>query len=197
MKLHDLQPAPGSRRPKQRVGRGIAAGRGKTAGRGQKGQFARTPGLPRGFEGGQMPLAQRLPKLRGFHNRWRTEVAVVNLGKLNRFAAHSVVDVEALRRERLVRGRDAVVKLLASGRLHVPLTVRVHRVSASARAAVEAAGGRVELLAAPVPGSPTPGVGADGGAAMAEVGAGESNGVATPVDESVAPEAAVEDTSTP
>lgn len=149
MKLHELHPAPGSRRPRQRVGRGIAAGRGKTAGRGQKGQFARTPGLPRGFEGGQMPLAQRLPKWRGFHNRWRTEFAVVNVGKLNRFPAHSVVDPEALREARLVRGRRSLVKLLAAGTLRVPLTIRVHRASAAARAVVEAAGGTVELIAGP------------------------------------------------
>ena len=147
MKLHDLHPAKGSRRERKRVGRGIAAGQGKTAGRGQKGQFSRSsPGLPRGFEGGQMPLAQRLPKLRGFHNRWKKEYATVNISKLNRFEAGSVVDADALLAAGLVgRARDGV-KLLSAGRLRVALTVRVHRASAAARKAVESAGGRLELV---------------------------------------------------
>jgi len=152
MKLHDLHPAPGSRRGRKRVGRGIAAGQGKTAGRGQKGQFSRSkPGLPRGFEGGQMPLTQRLPKLRGFHNRWRKELATVNVGKLNRFEAGSVVDADALRAAGLIDRARHGVKLLSAGELRVALTVRVHRASAAARAAVEKAGGRIELLEAPKP----------------------------------------------
>ena len=86
MKLHELSPAKGSRKTRKRVGRGHGAGQGKTSGRGQKGQGSRSSvGLPTGFEGGQMPLKQRLPKLRGFHNRWRQEFVVVNLGKLARF----------------------------------------------------------------------------------------------------------------
>jgi large subunit ribosomal protein L15 len=147
MKLHDLHPASGSRRKPKRVGRGIAAGQGKTAGRGQKGQFSRSnPGLPKGFEGGQMPLSQRLPKLRGFHNKWRKELVVVNIGKLNRFQAGSVVDAAALRAAGLIDRARHGVKLLSAGELRVALTVRVHRASASARAAVEKAGGRLELL---------------------------------------------------
>jgi large subunit ribosomal protein L15 len=149
VKLHELRPAPGSRRPRTRVGRGISAGGGKTAGRGQKGQYARSSvGLPMGFEGGQMRLSQRLPKLRGFHNRWRKQLAVVNVGKLNRFEAGSVVDAEALRARGLIGPARDGVKLLAAGGLSRSLTVRVARASAAARAAVEAAGGRVELVGA-------------------------------------------------
>jgi large subunit ribosomal protein L15 len=146
MRLHELKPAPGSRRQRKRIGRGISAGQGKTAGRGQKGQFARTPGLRHGFEGGQMPLAQRLPKLRGFHNRFKKDYAVVNVSKLNRFEAGSVVDPDALRAARLVGNARDGVKLLGTGRLKVKLTVRVHRATRGAREAVERAGGTLELL---------------------------------------------------
>jgi large subunit ribosomal protein L15 len=146
MRLHELQPPPGSRRPRKRIGRGIAAGQGKTAGRGQKGQFSRSsPGLPRGFEGGQMPLSQRLPKLRGFHNRFRKQVSVVNVGKLNRFPAGSVVDADALVAAGVAhRARDGV-KVLGAGRIRVALTLRVDRISVAARKAVESAGGTVEV----------------------------------------------------
>ena len=155
MKLHELHPASGSRHKPKRVGRGIAAGQGKTAGRGQKGQFSRSnPGLPKGFEGGQMPLSQRLPKLRGFHNKWRKELVVVNIGKLNRFEPGSVVDAAALRAAGLIDRARHGVKLLSAGELRVALTVRVHRASASARAAVEKAGGRVELLETRRPAAP-------------------------------------------
>jgi large subunit ribosomal protein L15 len=127
------------------VGRGISAGGGKTAGRGQKGQFARSSvGLPMGFEGGQMRLSQRLPKLRGFHNRWRRQLAVVNVGKLNRLEAGTVVDAAALEEAGLIDRAGVRVKVLGEGHLKVPLTVRVESISAKARAAVEAAGGRVE-----------------------------------------------------
>lgn len=150
MKLHELHPAPNSRRARTRVGRGISAGQGKTSGRGQKGQGSRSSsGLPKGFEGGQMRLSQRLPKLRGFHNRWRKEFAVVNLGKLNRFENGAVVDPETLKAAGLVGPARDGVKLLAAGSVGRALTVRVHRASAAARAAVEAAGGTVELLEAP------------------------------------------------
>jgi len=150
VKLHELRPARGSRRAGTRIGRGIGAGQGKTAGRGQKGQGSRSSvGLPVGFEGGQMPLTQRLPKLRGFHNRWRREFTVVNLGKLARFKPDSVVDPDTLAEAGLIPGAAVPVKLLAAGRLRTRLLVRVHRVSAAARQAVEAAGGRVELLEAP------------------------------------------------
>jgi large subunit ribosomal protein L15 len=148
MRLHELKPAAGSRRPRKRIGRGISAGQGKTSGKGQKGQFARTPGLRHGFEGGQMPLAQRLPKLRGFHNRFKKDYAVVNVSKLARFEAGSVVDPDALRAAGLVGPARDGVKVLGAGRLRVKVTLRVHRVSAGARAAIEKAGGTVELLEA-------------------------------------------------
>lgn len=147
MKIHDLAPAPGSRRERRRIGRGIAAGQGKTSGRGQKGQGARSGfGMGKGFEGGQMPLTQRVPKLRGFTNKWRKEYTPVNLGKLNRFDRDSVVDGEALAQMGLIAHPTDLVKVLGAGKLKVPVTVRVHRVSAAARTALEAAGGRVELL---------------------------------------------------
>jgi large subunit ribosomal protein L15 len=148
MKLHELQPAPGSRRTRKRVGRGISAGQGKTSGRGQKGQGARTEGLPKGFEGGQMPLSQRLPKLRGFHNRFKKDYAVVNVSKLNRFEGGSVVDVDVLRAAGLAGNARDGIKVLGAGRLSTAVTLRVHRISAGARAAVEKAGGSVELLEA-------------------------------------------------
>jgi large subunit ribosomal protein L15 len=149
MRLHELKPSPGSRREGRRVGRGIAAGQGKTSGRGQKGQGARSSvGLPRTFEGGQLPLTQRLPKLRGFHNRWRKEVAVVNLGKLSGFEPGATVDGPALAERGIIAEGSARVKVLAAGRLRAPLHLRVHRVSVAARKAVEAAGGSVELLEA-------------------------------------------------
>jgi large subunit ribosomal protein L15 len=152
VKLHELQPAPNSRRSRTRVGRGISAGQGKTSGRGQKGQFSRSStGLPKGFEGGQMRLSQRLPKLRGFHNRWKKEFAIVNLGKLNRFESGSVVDAEVLKAAGLIGPARDGVKLLAAGSLSRKLTVRVTRASAAARAAVEAAGGTLEVLGAPAP----------------------------------------------
>jgi len=150
VKLHELAPAPRSRRPRKRVGRGIGAGQGKTSGRGQKGQGSRSSvGLPKGFEGGQMPLTQRLPKLRGFHNRWRKEYVVVNLGKLARLERDSVVDVATLAERGLVPSADSKVKVLAAGRLRVPLQLRVHRISEAARTRVVAAGGTVELLEGP------------------------------------------------
>ncbi len=150
MKLHELKPARGSRKKRTRVGRGISAGRGKTSGRGQKGQGAReSNSVPTGFEGGQMKASMRLPKLRGFHNRFRREYEVVNLSKLNRFDSDAIVDGAALAAAGLVTGADAPVKLLAAGRVKVPVHVRVHRASAAARSAVEAAGGRVDLLEEP------------------------------------------------
>jgi large subunit ribosomal protein L15 len=147
VKLHELSPAKGSRKTRQRVGRGHGAGQGKTSGRGQKGQGSRSSvGLPAGFEGGQMPLKQRLPKLRGFHNRWRHEFVVVNLGKLARFEKDSVVDADALTEAGLIPRASSPIKVLAAGRLGHALTLRVDRISGAARTAVEAAGGSVELV---------------------------------------------------
>jgi large subunit ribosomal protein L15 len=192
MKLHELRPPKGSHRPRKRVGRGIAAGQGKTAGRGQKGQFSRSSvGLPRAFEGGQMPLSQRLPKLRGFHNRFKKEYAVVNLGKLNRFEPNSVVDAEVLREVGLARRSRHGIKVLAAGKLRVPLILRVHRISAAARAAVEAAGGRVELLDAPAEVETAASEAAASGVAASEAAAGEAAAgeavVAEPTEAAAAP----------
>lgn len=155
MKLHELKPAPGSRKKRTRVGRGISAGQGKTSGRGMKGQGSReSNSVPKGFEGGQMKASMRLPKLRGFHNRLRKEYAVVNLSKLNRFTKDSIVDGAALAAAGLVSGADRPVKLLAAGRVRVAVQVRVHRASAAAQAAVVAAGGHVDLLETPTPPDP-------------------------------------------
>ena len=152
MKLHELRPPRGSHTPRTRIGRGISAGQGKTSGRGQKGQGSRSSvGLPVGFEGGQMPLTQRLPKLRGFHNRWRREYVVVNVGKLTRFGAGTVVDPDTLAEAGLIPAASKPVKLLAAGRLAIALQVKVHRSSAAARQAIESAGGSLELLEAPRP----------------------------------------------
>ena len=147
MRLHELQPAKGSRKNRKRVGRGIAAGQGKTSGRGQKGQGSRSSdGLPVGFEGGQMRLMQRLPKLRGFHNKFRVDYTTVNLSKLNQFEAGSTVDPDTLIAAGLLTRRSPGVKVLGAGQLKVKLTLRVHRISETARTAIEKLGGSVELL---------------------------------------------------
>ncbi|MBV8085952.1 MAG: 50S ribosomal protein L15 [Chloroflexi bacterium] len=147
MRVHDLTPAPNSRRDRKRIGRGIGAGQGKTSGRGQKGQGSRSSvGLPAGFEGGQLKMSMRMPKLRGFHNKWKKDYEAVGLGKLRRFEAGATVDAAALAAAGVIAGSKMQVKLLASGEVSVPLTVRVHRASKAARAAVEAAGGTVELI---------------------------------------------------
>jgi len=147
MKLHDLRPAPGSRKNKKRVGRGIAAGQGKTAGRGTKGQGARAGGLKGPyFEGGQLPLVRRLPFKRGFTNIWRVEYAEVNLERLARFAPGSEVSPETLAVAGIIKSARQPVVILGRGKIEHPLTVKAHRFSASARAGIEAAGGTVELL---------------------------------------------------
>jgi large subunit ribosomal protein L15 len=154
MRLDELKPAPGSHRKRKRIGRGISAGQGKTAGRGQKGQGSRSSvNIPQSFEGGQMPLAQRLPKLRGFDNFNRKEYVEVNVAKLNRFEAGTEVNPELLAEVGLVKGRNDGIKILAAGQITVALKVSAHRVSASAKAAIEAAGGSVELLG-PQPSTP-------------------------------------------
>jgi large subunit ribosomal protein L15 len=147
MKLHDLQPAPGAHRKRIRAGRGISAGRGKTAGRGTKGQNARTGGGPRPyFEGGQHPLVRRLPHLRGFTNIWRVDYAIVNIGRLNVFAAGSEISPEVLASVGMVKSAQKPVKILGVGELDHPLRVKAHKFSASARQKIEAAGGTVEEL---------------------------------------------------
>jgi large subunit ribosomal protein L15 len=145
MKLHHLRPAEGSVRDRRRVGRGRAAGQGKTAGRGTKGYKARNqPKL--GFEGGQMPLQRRVPKLKGFTNPNRQEFAVVNVARLgDRFDAGAEVTPESLRERGLIRAR-LPVKVLGNGELDRALTVRAHAVSGTARAKIEQAGGSVQIL---------------------------------------------------
>jgi large subunit ribosomal protein L15 len=147
MKVHDLVPAPGSRRAARRVGRGIGGKGGKTAGRGSKGQGARGT-VPVRFEGGQTPLHRRTPKARGFNNPFRVEYHVINLESLDAFDAGSVVSPETLREHGLVAKRG-LVKVLARGELTKNLTVQAHGFSAAATRAIEAAGGSVEILPLP------------------------------------------------
>jgi large subunit ribosomal protein L15 len=146
MKIHDLKPAPGSHKAKKRVARGIGGKGGKTAGRGTKGQRARGT-IPAGFEGGQLPLAKRVPKLRGFNNPFRVEYQVVNLDTIEESGLDEV-SLESLREHGLV-GKDALVKVLGRGELSRKVTVKVHAVSASAEAAITGAGGTVELVPLP------------------------------------------------
>lgn len=144
MKLHELSPAPGSTRNRKRKGRGVASGNGKTAGRGNKGLKQRSGGSVRpGFEGGQMPLHRRLPK-RGFTNIFKKEYAILNVADLGKFEANSVVDEAALIQAGMVKQVKDGVKILGVGEVSVPLTVNVSRISASAKAKIEAAGGKVE-----------------------------------------------------
>jgi large subunit ribosomal protein L15 len=149
MKLHHLRPGEGAKRPRRRVGRGRAGVRGKTAGRGTKGYLARNNSRI-GFEGGQMPIQRRLPKLKGFTNPNRVEWAVVNVERLGEaFDARTNVTPELLRERGLVR-KALPVKVLGNGELSKPLTVSAHAVSESARGKIEGAGGRVEILPPPV-----------------------------------------------
>jgi len=145
--LDRLQPRPGARKRRKRVGRGPGSGRGKTAGRGVKGQGKRSPGreTPAWFEGGQMPLARRVPK-RGFHNPGRVVCEIVNAGQLAALGEGATVDRESLVRAGLIRGSGAPIKLLAEGEAPRSLDVRVQRISDAARRKVEEAGGTVELV---------------------------------------------------
>ena len=146
MKLHELQPVLGSRKEKNRVGRGIGSGNGKTSGRGQKGQKARSGGGVRpGFEGGQMPLFRRIPK-RGFNNINRKEYALVNLSDLNKFEDGQTVTPTDLIESKIIKKELSGVKVLANGKLERKLTVKVHKFSSSAKEAIEAAGGICEVL---------------------------------------------------
>jgi large subunit ribosomal protein L15 len=146
MKIHDLAPAPGSTKARRRVGRGIAGKGGKTAGRGTKGLGARDTMRP-GFEGGQLPLSQRIPKLKGFKNPFRVEYTVVNLDTLERMES-SEVNPEVLREVGLVH-KKGLVKVLGDGQLTRRLNVSAHAFSASAQAAIQAAGGSVQVIPPP------------------------------------------------
>jgi large subunit ribosomal protein L15 len=182
MKLHDLQPAEGSHKAKTRVGRGIAAGKGKTAGRGTKGQKARAGGsIPPWFEGGQTPLHMRIPKLRGFKNRFKIEYEVVNVGAIGALAERgafendetaakasksakagpTTVNQDILRAVGLVRTLNKPLKILGAGDLSVALFVVADAFTASAREKIEAAGGVVNVLE--VPTAAMPALGVDGG----------------------------------
>ena len=146
MRLHELKPAPNSRRNPKRVGRGPGSGTGKTAGRGHNGQKSRSGySRQRGFEGGQMPLHRRLPK-RGFTNIFRTEYRTVNVEKLNGFTEGSIVDPEALQQAGLLKKGSDGVKVLGDGELNVSLTVRAHRFTGTAAKKIEAAGGKSEKI---------------------------------------------------
>ena len=196
MKLHDLRPADGSRQPRTRVGRGIAAGKGKTAGRGTKGQKARAGGsIPPWFEGGQTPLHMRIPKLRGFKNRFKIEYEVVNVGAIGALAEGGAFELEGgkkpakaapitvnqdiLRAVGLVRTLNKPMKILGAGDLSVPLFVVADAFSASARAKIEAAGGSVNVLEVPSTSSPALGVTRDAKATEAAAPA-EAPEAATP-----------------
>ena len=146
MKIHHLKPAEGAHRKKTRKGRGEAAGKGKTAGRGTKGTGARGT-MPAGFEGGQMPLQRRLPKLPGFTPRNKVTYATVNVGALETaFAAGDTVTPATLRERGLIRRGSAPVKVLGGGELSTSLTVNAHAFSTSARDKIAAAGGSVDVL---------------------------------------------------
>jgi large subunit ribosomal protein L15 len=148
MRLHNLKPRPGSKHRRKRLGQGEASGRGKTAGRGGKGQTARSGSSIRpGFEGGQMPLFRRIPK-RGFNNaRFATNYSPVNLADLNVFEDGARVDETALRSVGLANGPVLGIKILGTGELTKKLTLVVSAISASAKAKVEAKGGKVEIVA--------------------------------------------------
>lgn len=142
--LSNLSPYPGATKQRKRLGRGHGTGHGKTSGRGHKGFKARSgSGIKPGFEGGQMPLQRRIPK-RGFTNVFRKEIGVVNVGDLDKFEDGAVVDLQALTQTGLVGKKYSIVKVLGTGDLNKKLTVKVDRVSESARKKIEAAGGSVE-----------------------------------------------------
>ena len=146
MRMDDLSPAPGSRKERKRIGRGHGSGYGGRAGRGQDGQLSRAGGgKGKHFEGGQNPLYRRLPKLPGFTNRFRTEYAVVNVARLDDlFTDGDVVDMDTLFEKGVIKSKTVPVKVLADGDLATRLTVRVDKVSGTAREKIVAAGGTVE-----------------------------------------------------
>ena len=146
MKLHELSPAPGSVRDVKRIGRGHGSGNGKTAGKGHKGQKARAGrGIRAGFEGGQMPLHRRIPK-RGFNNIFATPYVAINVAALNRFEDGAVVNTEALLNAGIINKAPYGVKILGNGKIEKSLTVQVAAFSESAKAKIEAAGGKAEVI---------------------------------------------------
>ena len=154
MKLHDLQPALGSKKKRKRIGRGHGSGHGKTSARGQKGQGARSGG-GKGpyFEGGQLPLVRRLPFARGvgFTNIWRVEFVPVNVSRLNDcFNDNEEVSPETLAQAGIIKKASQAVAVLADGKLEKPLHIKAHRISKAAQSKIEAAGGTFEVLPKPV-----------------------------------------------
>ena len=146
MNLHELKANPGARKEAKRIGRGQGSGNGKTAGKGQKGQLSRSGGgKGPGFEGGQTPLYKRIPK-RGFTNVNRKEYAIVNLSDLNRFEDGATVTPETLLTSGIIKKELSGVKVLGNGTLEKKLSVTCHKISSSAKAAIEKAGGKVEVL---------------------------------------------------
>lgn len=146
MKLHELQYTEGARRERKRVGRGTSSGTGKTSGRGQKGQGARSGGGKKpGFEGGQTPLFMRLPK-RGFTNYNRIEYAIINVEQLNAFDAGTTVCPKALKEAGIIKKELDGIKVLGNGKIEKAITVKAHKFSKSAVAAIEAAGGKTEVI---------------------------------------------------
>ena len=146
MKLHELSPAPGSVRDVKRIGRGHGSGQGKTAGKGHKGQKARAGrGFRPGFEGGQMPLQRRVPK-RGFNNIFAADIVAINVSSLNRFEDGAVVDLDAMKKAGVVKGNCDGVKVLGNGAVSKKVTVKASAFSESAKAKLEAAGGKAEVI---------------------------------------------------
>lgn len=146
MKLNELSPPKGSRRPRKRLGRGVGSGKGKTAGRGTKGHNSRSGGGVRpGFEGGQMPLHRRLPK-RGFTNIFKKKISIINIRDLSKFESGSIVDELALVRMGLVKNRRDGIKLLGQGDIGIPLTIKVNQVSKAAEEKIISAGGKIEVV---------------------------------------------------
>ena len=148
MRIDTISPAEGARISKKRLGRGIGSGLGKTSGKGHKGQWARSGGGVRpGFEGGQMPLARRIPK-RGFHNKWGKDYVIVNVSVLNELPAGTVVDYDFVLENGLAKEvkNNAGLKVLGNGELKVALTVKAKKFSGAAKSAIEAAGGTAEVI---------------------------------------------------
>ena len=146
MRIHDLSPSKGSRKSTKRVGRGPGSGHGKTSCRGHKGQKSRSGGsIPPGFEGGQMPLHRRLPK-RGFTNIFKKHYALINIKDLARFDPNSDLGIADLKNSGLVKKVGDEVKLLGDGEMTHPVTIKVNKVSKTARAKIEAAGGKIEII---------------------------------------------------
>ena len=146
MKLHELTAVPGSTKTAKRIGRGHGSGQGKTAGKGHKGQKARAGrGFRAGFEGGQMPLQRRIPK-RGFNNIFAKEIVSVNVGTLNKFEDGAAVDAAALIQAGIIKKSCDGVKILSNGELNKKLTVKANAFSEAAKAKIEAAGGKAEVI---------------------------------------------------